>query len=358
MAIKGLSDIRRLPRIGKIRLGIKEVSQKTNNPYPRAVDYFVCNADQSTPESAAKAFHDVYGDQPKSLDIMLPTEQIDQFFAQFFRRYGKGSGLLCKSDGETAVALDTETGELIEQPCVHDECEWYQKKHCRHIGTFQFLLPTVPGLGIWQIDTTSTNSIINLNSAIDFIRTLTGGRIAGIPLKLIVRPKEVTAEGKKKTVYVLDIASEQLKLEDILRNATKTPTQILLPELNLNERPDDLIPDVILEEPVPPTQAAQPPPMAKPPIQPTVAKSQNVATNGNTEPNTTIADDRIKHLLGLIGKSGAGKNVTALILQHDVVNPKKLTQKEIAHLTDLFTGDKWQTRFQEIQELEAVAANL
>lgn len=346
MAIKGLSDIRRLPRIGKIRLGVKETHQRTNNPYPRAVDYFVCNADQSTPESAAAAFHAIYGDQPRALDVMFPCEQPELFFAQFYRRYGSGTGLLCKSDGETALAVDTETGELIEQPCVPEECEWYAKKHCRHIGTLQFLLPRVPGLGIWQIDTTSYHSIVNLNSAIDFVRNLTGGRIAGIPLKLIVRPKEVTPDGKKKTVYVLDIASEELKLEDILRASTKTPAQILLPELNLNERPDDLIPDAILE----PVQQATPPPQpqpAKPPIQATTTKTQVSKT------------EQIKVLLDLMKASGAGGEITKLILQYDVKDPKRLTQQEIDYLTELFsTPEAWQKRFQEIQEMEQVAASI
>ena len=33
-SIKGISDKRRLPRLNKIRLGIKKKSQKTGNEYP------------------------------------------------------------------------------------------------------------------------------------------------------------------------------------------------------------------------------------------------------------------------------------------------------------------------------------
>jgi len=42
--IKGLSSIRRLPRLGKIRLGIKKVTAK-GKEYPSETDYFVCPAE-------------------------------------------------------------------------------------------------------------------------------------------------------------------------------------------------------------------------------------------------------------------------------------------------------------------------
>lgn len=246
MPIKGISEVRRLPRLGKIRLGVKETSQKTGNPYPKAVDYFVCNADQSTSEAAARAFHQVYGDKPRALDIMFPVEDRDQFFPQFYRRYGSGSGLLCKGDGETAVEIDKETGEIREIECDPMECEWAAKKHCRPVGTLQFLLPKVPGLGAWQIDTSSYHSIVNLNSAIDFVRALTGGRIAMIPLKLIIRPKEVQVEGKKKVVHVMDLAHEEVRLQDILMASKKSAAQLLLPGVNFEEAPDDLFPPGVL----------------------------------------------------------------------------------------------------------------
>ncbi len=251
VSIKGISEVRRLPRLGKIRLGIKETSQKTGNPYPKAVDYFVCNADMSTPEAAAAAFHEVYPGKPRALDIMFPTENKDQFFAQFYRRYGSGSGLLCKGDGETAMEIDKDTGEIKEIECNPLECEWAIKKHCRPVGTLQFLLYKVPGLGVWQIDTSSYHSIVNLNSAIDFVRTLTSGRIAMIPLKLVIRPKEVQVEGKKKVVHVLDLAHEEVRLQDVLLAAKKSAAELILPAINFNEAPDDLFPVEVLSNDAP-----------------------------------------------------------------------------------------------------------
>lgn len=247
MPIHGISDVRRLPRLGKIRLGVKDTSPRTGNEFPRAVDFFVVKPDDSTSEAAAEAFHRVYGDKPKSLDIMFPVEDKDLFFAQFYRRYGSGSGLLCKGDGVSAMEIDRETGEIREIECNPAECEWAEKKHCRPIGTLQFLLYKVPGLGVWQIDTSSYNSIVNINSAIDFIRAITGGRIAMIPLKLVIRPKEVQVEGRKKVVHVMDIAHDALRLEDVLR-ASRTPLAgLLMPGVDFDEVPDDLYPASVVK---------------------------------------------------------------------------------------------------------------
>jgi hypothetical protein len=245
--IKGLSDVRRLPRIGKIRLGIKTQNDK-GTPYPKAVDYFVCNPDQSTPEHAAKAFHEVYGDKPRKLDIMIPSENKDEYFAQWYLRYGSGSGLLCKGDGEKAVEVNKETGEMHEHECNPETCPWAQKNHCKAIGKFQFMLPRVPGLGVWQIDTGSYNSIVNLNSAIDFIGRLTGGRIAGLPLQLIVVPKEVQVEGRKKVVYVMDLNTEFASLGNLIAAAQKPLQELLLPPIDLDEKPEELYPDTIEAE--------------------------------------------------------------------------------------------------------------
>ncbi|HOV79548.1 MAG TPA: hypothetical protein PK728_05525 [Bacillota bacterium] len=252
MAIKGVSDIRRLPRLGKIRLGEKEISQRTGAEYPKAVDYFVC------PPEVQK----VYGEKPRVLDIMFPVSDQNLFFPQWYKRYNQTTGLICKGDGETATMW--QDGEMVEIECVPDECEWYAKKHCRRLANLQFLLPKVPGLGVWQIDTTSFYSIININSALDMIRAV-ADRIHMIPLQLVLKPQEVAPDGKKKTVYVLDLVAP-VTLSKLLEDTRKTPQQLLMPALDENERPEDLYPDAVLNKPEtkPFTLDAPPAPITQP----------------------------------------------------------------------------------------------
>ena len=201
--INGISDIVRLPRLGKIHLGVKEVSPKTHNPYPRAVDYLVC------PEEVQK----VFGEEPHELRIMFPVENEEDFAPQWYRCYSGARGLICKGDGIMADrCFDKATGALAtgrsqetvrrEVGCPGPKCPEIQKKQCRPVMNLMFLLPEVPGLGIWQLNTSSFYSIRNINSAVEMLKGLLG-RIAGVPLALSVAPQEVTPEGLKKTVYTL-----------------------------------------------------------------------------------------------------------------------------------------------------------
>ena len=245
--IKDLSEIRRMPRLGKVRLGIK-VEPEGKNPYPRATDYFV------VPDEIKK----IVGGKPKRLNIIFPTEEVDKFAQQWLRCYSLTQGLVCKGNGVTATRkIDVETGDIARRTtkewvfhdwgCDPDTCEQYLEKQCRRVMNLQFMMPDVPGLGCWQLDTTSFFSIVNINSCIDLIRTICG-RISFIPLALSLEPLEVSPKGiTKKTVHVLTIRSE-VKLVDIQRLALTPPERILLPALSEEEPPEDLFPEQKIAE--------------------------------------------------------------------------------------------------------------
>ena len=251
MPIKELSDIRRLPRIGKIHLGIWKTSERTNKEYPTATDYFVVHSNtETTSAEAAEAFHQVYGDEPRELDVMFPSDDPHMIFPQWLKAY-RSVGLFCKGDGEVATRR-AEDGSLFEMDCP---CELLESGDCKRVGSLVFLLPRVSGLGVWQLDTSSFHSIVQVNSGIDFIKILTGGRIAMLPLKLRLRPKEVTiytADGQtgklhpiKKTVFTLDLVQEQVTLANILSAASTPLTMALRPPSTAvleQEAPEDLFP--------------------------------------------------------------------------------------------------------------------
>jgi len=249
MPIKEVSDVRRMPRLGKVRLGIKvEPEEEGKNPYPRATDYFV------VPEEIKK----IVGDMPKKLNIMFPTEKADEFAQQWLRCYSFTQGLVCKGDGSTAVRkIDVENGDIArhttaewvfkEWGCDPDTCEQYLEKQCRRVMNLLFFMPDVPGLGVWQLDTTSFYSIVNINSCVDLIRRICG-RISFIPLTLSLEPLEVSPPGiTKKTVHILAIRSD-VKLAEIQKLGTVAPEKILLPLLQEEEAPEDLYPEQKLVE--------------------------------------------------------------------------------------------------------------
>ena len=255
--IKGLSENRRLIRIGKIHLGIK-VKNKNGVEYPKATDYFVC-----PPEVQA-----VYGEQPDRLNIIIPVEDDEMWCHQYYRQYSMTRGLVCKGDGETCRRMiDRKTGAIANRdskevvwkedlPCPGRDCPDYQAKKCQEVMNLQFLLPRVPGLGVWQIDTGSINSIRNINDNAAMLRAVCD-RVSWIPLTLTLEPKEVINpdDGKKKVVRCLNLRHDKGLLE-ILEARDKPRTTLLIPPPAEDQQPLDEIPEdeALEDEIVPPSQ--------------------------------------------------------------------------------------------------------
>jgi hypothetical protein len=228
MSIKGLTEVRRLPRVGKIHLGLKRVSPRTGNEYPVATPFFVY------PPEVER----VYGKEAKKLDVIIPVEDDEQWCSQYYRQYSNARGLVCKGDGVTCRRMiDKDTGDKADRTtktvkweeglvCEGRECPDYQSGACQESMNLQVLLPRVPGLGTWQIDTGSINSIRNINDTANLIRAVTG-QISYIPLTLSLEPTEVVNpdDGKKKVVYCMHLRTDKGLLE--LTQAANLPREQL-----------------------------------------------------------------------------------------------------------------------------------
>jgi len=236
--IKGLSDRRRLPRLGKIRLGIRQI-KPGGGEYPAEVDYFVC------PPEVRR----VYGDRPTALRIMIPVEDTTQVFPQAYKWYGSSSGLKCKGDSQVAIrrwadvepALQAtlsgphEANDLVEIPCP---CSRLKSRECGVRAHLMVLLPEVSLSGVYQIDTGSISNVIEMNSSLDFLRSLLG-RIAMIPLTLKREPVEMTHDGKKRVHHLLKLTFDgDLDAVGRIRDASRHD---LLPALALPAPADDRI---------------------------------------------------------------------------------------------------------------------
>jgi len=266
MAIKGLSEIRRLPRLGKIRLGVKKKTA-AGVEYPSEVNYFICDPGTPSEEENKKIreeFEKLYGEQPKSIRIMFPVANPEVYFPQFYKRYGSGASLKCKGDGETArcgtegfaqglaVVRKDEMGLPVVK-CLGKDCIYYKSKECSEVGTLQILLPELPGAGVWQISTGSFHSIVNLNSCIDYIIQVCG-RAHMIPLQLERRMQETQHNGKKSKHYMLHINMD-FRLVDLQKYAMIEPTKMLL-EL---PPPEDEKTDILFRENVEINPEVEPP---------------------------------------------------------------------------------------------------
>jgi len=258
MPIKGLTEKRSLARIGKIHLGIKQKG-KGGNLYPTATDYFVVYEDGNTAPGIVAKFKALYGEKPKEIDIIFPVNDPEIFFPQWLKRYGNNR-LLCKGDGEVALETNPATGEIKQIQCKYKDCPYYQKGQCKEVANLLFYVQGIPE-GVFQIDTSSINSIKKINTAIDIIKSANGGKIAGIPLKLALVPMKVLADGKyNKTVYILHlyqpnaavnppVADEEEKDVEELVNEIMDEVEnedfIFPPEEAIDEVPEDLFPEEV-----------------------------------------------------------------------------------------------------------------
>lgn len=296
MPIKGLSETRRLPRLGKIHLGIKKtkVVNGRDVEYPSAVDYFVFPEDNSLHDELTK----VFGEKPKELRILIPLDDEERWASQYYRCYSRTRGLICKGDGETALRMvDMQTGALADRDstevvmkevtCSGRDCPDYEQQ-CREIMNLQFLLPEVPGLGVWQIDTSSINSIRNINSAAELVKRIYG-RVSMIPLLLTIEPQEVQdSEGKKRTVKILNLRTNRTLLEMMETITKPTPEMLAVGETELPV-PDDEVPEMVIpqvqEEKVSQEAAAQAKTKRKAPAkaQPPQAAKEGKSASGDPE---------------------------------------------------------------------------
>jgi len=197
---------------------------------PKEVDYFVL----------PKELQEVFGDQAKELPIMFPVENIEVFFQQWYKCYGFNV-LRCKGDGANAMTWDEEKGGMKSITCP---CEKLDTGTCRRVAILQFLLPDVKGAGVWQISTTSRNSIIDINSSVDYIRGLCG-RVRMIPL--VLKREEIKTQRLEKGVpksgrhYTLKIDVANVSLRELQAAGRIRPEEMMLPMPD-EEREDLLYP--------------------------------------------------------------------------------------------------------------------
>lgn len=204
------------PIIGTIRLGVK-VKTQSGGERPDNADHLVCHD--------APQVESVYGKQPKEIDVVFPSDDLDQCvptWLMWWRPGAKGangkaiSGVLrCKGngpaeDGTAGTAQyfdkrDPKTGEVPTRGCLGQSCpDWNDVKgnrQCKPNMKIYVYLPKVSPFGIFQISTTSWTTIKSLYDQLNWLKKLNNGKIGGICFKLVKEQKSFTkfdATGKEQ----------------------------------------------------------------------------------------------------------------------------------------------------------------
>jgi hypothetical protein len=267
-SIPGFSDQPGLPRLGKLRLGIRE--RKGDKEHPRETDHFVLDVAESVPPVMAKEiadkFRERYGERPQVIDNMIFLSERAESFSQSYEWWRAGK-LGCSGNGDEAVrSVKVGNGDdaAVErkpwQPCANSgNCpEWNSGKQCHFIARLRFMLPEISAAGYWQIDTGSIHGARNINACLNLLETLTTQiegkpRIHSIPLILTRVPEKIEFAGKLNEHYILHLTPENItfdQLKQLAAGQQKTlaaaPIDVIEPETDL---PDELVPESEQQEP-------------------------------------------------------------------------------------------------------------
>ena len=295
-SIKNLSDRRRLPRLNKIRLGFK--IKKGTSEYPAELPFFLLPAEvaslygfKTAEDALAKAKEmgctreDVlnfirgnYNRMAESIEIMFPINSIEVVMPAAYKYFGSSRGVKCQGNGEyayrsadaikdgnpTIIPDQVMDGKIVqvECPCGLLKSDDNPKGPCTQRASLRFMIPQVNMGGIYEIPFSSVNSIIDIQSGLDYISGLTMGRFCMIPLKLRRIPTQTHHDGKQQvhfTMQVLfnvDINTLNQLRDGSQRVIAQSSTFILPPpeEVNPETESADVIEDDASPEDEPKTQ--------------------------------------------------------------------------------------------------------
>ena len=111
-------------------------------------------------------------------------------------------------------------------PCGKS-CPDLERGDCKPSGDLRFMLAAFPKLGsVARIHTSSYRSIMQISSSLQQIQTITGGRLAGIRAKLVVRPEKTSYMSNKDqkrhstTIYALNLEIQAAGIQELIGRMT------------------------------------------------------------------------------------------------------------------------------------------
>jgi hypothetical protein len=168
-----------------------------------------------------------YGEQCRELRIILIDDDIENVFPSSYA-WWTATERKCWGDGVSATRRTPEKPGGQPWPQCGNGCPELAAGQCKPSGDLRFVLADFPRLGsVCRIHTSSYRSIRQIHSALQEIQTFTGGRLAGITGKLVVRPEEATyfdrKEKRKKTasIWALSLEVEGDDMRKLIANLTE-----------------------------------------------------------------------------------------------------------------------------------------
>lgn len=235
MAIRALKDDERAPILGKIRLGEKK-TLSSGMEVPTTSQYFVL---RSLKPEYRKAIEERYGQEPSELEIMFPSDNLDQIIPTWYKWFSGavkndkgaviGGRLKCYGDGpevtgEPGIAthidkMDPVTRRVPTRPCHGEACPDYfdhkGRQQCAKTMQVFCMLPLISMYGVFEIDTKSIHSILSFHRQLRFVKGMNGGVVKGLPFRIVrvetvtTYPDPRTGEQRSGKQYIMELHPDE-----------------------------------------------------------------------------------------------------------------------------------------------------
>ena len=219
--------VQRLSVSTKVAIGMPPQGDRN---YPSKLDHFVFLRKKKTTKGVEwepdPELMQHYGSECRAVQIMLIDDDIDNVFPTAYA-WWTATERKCRGDGTQATRrTPAHPGGEPWAPCGGG-CPELASGLCKPSGDLRFVLADFPSLGsVCRIHTSSYRSIRQIHSALEEIQTFTGGRLAGITAKLVVRPEEAAyfdrKENRKKTttIWALSLEVDGQDIRKLVANLT------------------------------------------------------------------------------------------------------------------------------------------
>jgi hypothetical protein len=209
----------RFREVGRIRTGEKVT--RNGKTYPSRLDTFrFTSTDRSVLEAVAEKYGGTvepweHGFQVTTtsdrISVMLPPRGTVESHSLWYELWS-GGGIERRCDGETAL-VGGQDGQCVCDP---------DARMCKPTLRVSFLLPDLPGLGVWRLETKGYNAAAELPGTLNLLAAWAD---QGRPVRGILRleQRESIREGKKK-LYAVPVLDPVGTIDAVLAGAGGGPS--------------------------------------------------------------------------------------------------------------------------------------
>lgn len=220
--------VQRLSVSTKLAIGLPP---NDDRKYPIKLDHFVFLRKKKTAKGIEwepdPELTEHYGQNCRAVRIVLLDDDIENSFPTSYA-WWTALERRCWGDGTSAIRRTAEQpGGRPWTPCGKG-CAELASRLCKPSGNLYFVLADFPSLGrVCRIHTSSYCSIRQIHSALKEIQDFTGGRLAALTAKLVVRPESMPyfdlKEKKKKstTIWALSLEVDGPDMRKLVTNLTE-----------------------------------------------------------------------------------------------------------------------------------------